>query len=74
MTWHTSAWNTWKGLPVPGQGSFSGFPAFRLYDVFVNTSVGKNQKARIEVVLPLEGWGSAAKLAIINTRQASLSK
>ena len=40
------------------------FPAFRLHGIFTeNTSVKKNQKDTIGLVLPLEGWRSAAKWA-----------
>ena len=40
------------------------FPAFRWHSIFTeNTSGEKNQKDTIDLVLPLEGWRSAAKLA-----------
>lgn len=41
---------------------------------FQKTSVEENQKDRIGLALPLEGWRLAAESAITNTRQASLSK
>lgn len=69
-----AAWRAWEGLRAPGQHSLRpSLPSDHML-CSQKTSAESRQKDMTDLVLPLEGWGPAAKSAISNTCQAPPSK